>query len=377
MNQADRVSFSLQIVSAPLNIANVQSAQAQLSKVVEQSQALDTAHANLISPITLLINGYQNELKYIDGNIRTEIAEQNIVDAANKKLENYFFPNSPSVSVPSLSALGNVWAQMVPYALNFAIGKNYSESHSTIVSEVAQINTVLPLLISDLGGLLDDAIDDLILIVTNEKNAILTSDTNTTNATQNSTAVTNANAALTQLNGWVSHSVSNNTLHTYLQSTRLPFLTTRASQINAILGSISQNVTNGNISSSSGLYGQRYGVISLRLHMLTGSLTALNGLSIASNAQSTTVSSLQNSVTTYSSMVPTSILSSPASGTAIIFASDTSFLSEGDTVYLVSDTQPEIQRAIKSINGTAVTLNDIVPAKYRPSDNARIYKDLT
>jgi hypothetical protein len=77
------------------------------------------------------------------------------------------------------------------------------------------------------------------------------------------------------------------------------------------------------------------------------------------------------------SVVPTTLLAAPGNGTKIANVVDASFYSPGDIVYLTADNQQEIQRSIESITNNMVILNDIVPAKFRPVDHARMYKDLT
>jgi hypothetical protein len=157
---------------------------------------------------------------------------------------------------------------------------------------------------------------------------------------------------------------------------RLTFIGTRVSQLSTVLGSIVQDVSTGAITSSSGLYGQRYSFINLRLNTLGGSLTQLaqlNGASVAQDGIKTTLIDTKN---IYESVLRASKFGAPANGTPIVHLVDTSFLSAGDTVYVASQGQEELLRAVKSVNGNAVTLNDIVPQKYRTTDNARLYKVL-
>src|SRR6185369_9395356 len=60
------------------------------------------------------------------------------------------------------------------------------------------------------------------------------------------------------------HSTQLSALSTALSS-RSSFVTTRISQLDTNLGTIVQDVSTGDLTSSSGLYGQRYGFLSLRL----------------------------------------------------------------------------------------------------------------
>lgn len=460
LSQQDRLAFSLSIVSGPAKIATVQTAKAQVSSVQAQFQSLDTANNNLFIPVNTLINTYQLECAALDGNVRTTIVEQDIQDAANRKLQNHFFPNDTSTVVPSLSALHNIWSKLVPYALGYGIGKSYTETYGTQTKESDLINTALSLISSatayqDIentsgqhatqgqaahcsnnayddqttceanGGTwfpsttdsissypvvvtlktnLVNAINAVVSFLGTEVSHIVTNDKDTTRQTQNNTAIANINSTfLPALSTWLAypdfnpvpgsvttyaafyaynsallaptklHSTQLAVLSTALNN-RLTFLTTRTSQVLANLGSVAQDVNTGNVTPT-GLYGQRYGMLSLRLHALTGSLTQLTNLNTAVSAQDATISGIQNNSATYATIIPSSLFQAPANGTNLIHVVDSSFLNPGDAVYVASDTQEELQRAVKSVNGTAVTLNDIVPAKYRPNENGRIYKD--
>lgn len=172
------------------------------------------------------------------------------------------------------------------------------------------------------------------------------------------------------------HSTQLSALQTAL-NTRTAYLSTRNGQLNTILGTITQNLTNGSITSGSGLYLKRYNFLLLRLDALAGSASQLVNLQNGTTAQDSIKASILSTKATYSSILPTSLLSAPSNGTAYLNLVDASSFSAGNSVYIVSDTQEEIQRAIKSISGNVVVLNEGIPAKYLPSDNARLYKDLT
>lgn len=169
------------------------------------------------------------------------------------------------------------------------------------------------------------------------------------------------------------HSTQLTALSTAL-SNRLSYITTRVSNLDTILGSISQNITTG-IVTGSGLYFKRYNLVSLRLNALGGSLIQLTGMQTARGAQE---SIKQNTITnkaTYLAVLPTSALKANANGTAMINVLDPSLFSVGDPVWLYAEKQEELIRAVKAIDGDRITLNDQVPAKYRVADKARIYKE--
>lgn len=437
LSKDDRIAFSLKIVSADSQIKALDAAKAQLTGELDKLQKLDTANMNLFTPVNTLVNGYQNEFQYIDGNVRTVIVEQDIIDSANKKIRNHFFPNDTATSVPSLSALNNIWPRVKPFALGYGIGKNYGETYGSVDNENAQItlalgyitsagsytnieltsgqqcvmtpvpNTIQPYpAVQTLKTNLVTAINTLKAALLLEVAAITTNDTNVPRQTQNNAAISNINTVIVPaLNTWLAY-VDFNTAHgqttcagfnaynsnllapTKLHSTQLAalqsallarqtFLSTRTGQLTTNLGTIVQDVNTGELTSSTGFYGQRYGFLSLRLNALGGSLTQLAGLQAASGAQDSIKANILENKATYLSILPTSILKAPGNGTAMITLTDTSLFAVGDSVWVIAEGQEELQRAIKSIVGDLITLNDVIPAKYRVSEYARIYKDLT
>lgn len=438
ISQADRIAFSSYQVFAPVQIKGILMAQDNLQKQIDKSQALDTANDNLFLPSNAMINQYQPEFNNIDGNGRTTITEQDIIDSANKKLQNHFFPNDTTQTVPSLAALGNVWPYLNPFALSYAIGKNYVESYSPVTpNENSEILLIQGYVAEALGSytniekttgqhsvgaavpiqtfaLVQTLSTNILAAVNGWKTALLAQaaaisaivDSNTTNQANNAAALNNINnVIIPAINTWLAYPAFNplpgGTLGaafnatdptplapTRLHSTelaalnsallaRVSFKSTRISQLNALLGSITQDLTNGNILTSNGFYGQRYSFLTLRLNALNGSLTILASLQAASGAQTDIISNIQSTAATYYSVLPTTAFQSNANGTQFISLVDVSFLSPGDFVYIMADDQVELQRVIKTVLGNAITLNDIVPAKYTKSNNVRLYKDLT
>lgn len=460
--QADRISFSLQIVQAAPKIAGLMTAQTQLNAVAAQIQSLDQANANLFSPVNTLINGYHGEIQNLDGNGRSSITEQDIQDSGNKKLQNHFFPNDTTATVPSLSSAHNVWTKVKPYALTYAIGKNYSEAFPTVTNETTLITSITALITSasstqaienvsgqhavqggtcSISGHTDQAscvaasgtwtpnssldtissfptvvtlktnlaaaVTSLIALLNQELASIPTNDPDSTNNTQNTAARTNVSGViLPALNAWLANPDFNpvpGTVTTFaafyafnpvllaptklyapqlaiLQSalnSRSTFITTRISQVAGILGTIVQDLSTGELTSSTGLYGKRYSYLVLRLNALGGSLTQLLGLQTAGGAQTSVITGIQDSTKTYSGILPTSLLKANGSGSTTINLVDSSFLSAGDTVYVFAEGQEEIQRAVKSAANGLVVLNDVVPAKYSTGSSARLYKDLS
>ena len=437
-SQADRISFSSYEVTAPATIAGVMAAQSAVAAQQTKAQATDTANTNLFNPVNVLVNQYQAEFNNIDGNARTTIAEQDIVDAANKKLQNDFFPNDTTQAVPSLSALHNIWPYLNPFALSFAIGKNYLEVYPTNASnEDANIATIQGIFTSlaantdienTTGQKADTVLSNPIVtftalqtLSTNLNAAValwktalqaqataigLIVDSNATNTANNAAALNNINNVIlpaiaafqalptfTPMPGSTTGTAFNATNpatltpHPQLYSVNLAtftaavtaraaFVATRTAQLNTVLGTIAQDTTTGNVTSSSGLYGKRYGFLVLRLNALNGSLTVLASFMTASSAQTNIIANIKSTAATYYTIIPTSGFSANANGTPFISLTDVSFINPGDSVYVMADNQVELSMAIKTIVGNAVTLNDVVPAKYTIAANVRLYKDL-
>lgn len=440
LSPSDRITFSLKIVSADGDIAVFQKAKVQVQASVDAFQKLDDANAGLFSPVNLKVNAYQGEIQLLDGMQRSVITEQDIQDSGNLTLQNHFFPNDTSVVVPSLSATHNVWVKTKPFALTFAIGKTYVETYPTIQKEGDIISSILGYITSAASNLdienttgqhvvtavpplpptgSIETYDAVVTLKTDTVNAvnalktfligevatIVTNDKNVIIQAQNNAAINNINnVIIPALNTWLAYPDFNpvpggtnpNDFNTYnpalLAPTKLysvqlsalqtalnnrsSFITTRIPQIQAVLGGISQDINTGEVTGT-GLYMQRYGFLLLRLDRLTGSLSQLTSAKAAGGAQDSIISSLAQNKQTYLSILPTALLLASGNDTSDVQIQDASFLAPGDTVYVIAEGQNELQRAVKSINGTRVTLNDIVPAKYKTQNKLRLYKDLT
>ena len=458
LSKDDRIAFSLKIVKTDKEIIGLQKSKIGIQSQQDSFAKLDAANKRLFDPINTVVNSYQLELNYLTGQTHTTITEDDIQNAAKKIIRNYFFPNDPLTSVPSLSASNNVWIKLRPFALNFALGKNYSESYTATTKEQDLINDALAFIsnassYTDIqntsgqhcsaggtcsnpsytdqptcvlnGGIwtpgsdaiisfpevqtlktdLVNTINSLKALLLAEVAIIVTDDADSGRQAQNNAAINDINnAIIPALDSWLAyadfntahgqttcagfnsynanllaptklHSTELSALQTAL-NTRLTFDSTRLGQLNTYLGTIAQDITTGEITSSSGFYGQRYSFLILRLDTLSGSLIRLQGMNSQVSAQDSLIQDLIDTRNIYETVVRASLFSAPASGTSILHLKDASFLSQGDTVYVMAEGQEELLRAVKSINGNAVTLNDIIPSKYRPNEFGRLYKVL-
>lgn len=458
LSPADRAAFSLFIVSSAEQIAGLQKAKQQLAAEVVKAQKLDDANKNLLDPATASVTAYQSEMNALDGNLRTVVLEQNVQDAAKKILQNYFFPNDTTITVPDLAANHNIWIQPNPFANSYAIGKNYTEGYGSTTKEGNLVSAVLGYItaagshtdiqnttgescntstgtcsismytdqttceansgvwtpgadviandpaIQTLKTNIVAAVNTLKTFLIAEAALIVTNDP--ANQTINQAAIDNINNVIVPaLNTWLGY-VDFNTAHgqstcagfnaynsnllapTKLHSVQLSalqsaltarntFVATRTGQLNTILGSITQDLTNGNITASSGLYGKRYGFLALRLNIFGGSLSKVVSLNASNGAQDAIIGNIQGTKSTYMGLIPTSLFKAPGNGTSSITVIDPSSFAAGDAVYILAEGQDELQRAVKSVSGNTIILNDVIPAKYRPAEKARLYKDLT
>jgi len=162
---------------------------------------------------------------------------------------------------------------------------------------------------------------------------------------------------------------------------RQSFITTRLSQITTALGGTSSNALSqsGNTYSTSSAgnpYYNRYKWLNIRINRMTGSLRRY----YSSNDAKGAVDQMKNDnlaiKAEYAAYFNTKAVIFN-DGSDIIHVKDTTGLSNGNTVTVVSETQPEITRTISQLMGTTqVKLNAPVPETYTIADIARVFKTL-
>lgn len=455
LSQEDRVAISKKLVDIPKEDATSADNKSKLQESKVKAQKQDDANKNLMDAKTVLINGYQNELKRIDGLDKTEILEQDVINSAQMVLGNFFSPNQTNVPTPALPQ--GVWKNFIPYSGNKAIGKKYDETNTVIQKEqdiIAAINALIttmesyasigrstgqycnaggscsiPIHLTQIactgaGGVwtvgpdvisnnpaIQATATSLITEVNNWKAflqattpVIITTDTDTGRQTQNNTSIADVANAIAQIDIWLAYATFNTShgqttcagFNSYnvnlLPATkfrvgelsvlkneitaRTAFIPTRVSQLNTNLGSVVQDLSTGNITSSSGFYGDRMSILNLRLNLMNGSLRKVEGLKLGEKAQDEAVNSNANATSVYGSVMKVSAFRAPATGIATIHVKDATGFSVSNSVYVISDTQAEIPATIVAISGNAITLSVNIPSKYRQNENARIYKEL-
>lgn len=160
---------------------------------------------------------------------------------------------------------------------------------------------------------------------------------------------------------------------------RASFISTRLSQLTGsnYLGSITQDLSSGTINSVTGLYGNRFLYIDMRINLVEGTLAKVIGLETAETAQEQSKQAKEIARQGLSGVMYVSKLSAPALGTKFVNVEDASGFSTGDRVYFYADQQQELSGSIVSITNNRIELTFNVPAKYTTDNNSRIYKILS
>jgi hypothetical protein len=239
--------------------------------------------------------------------------------------------------------------------------------------------------------------------LTNSIPFINTTDTDGTRQPQNVTSLADINNAIAVIDAWLAATTFDtghgqttcsgfNSYNPFLLSAtkyrtdtfnnlkaeitaRLSYITVRTSELNSNLGSVIQS-SNGQITASAGLYGERFPFINLRLNLMSGTLKKLEGLKLGQRAQDEAISFNSQAASAYGSVMFTSLLAAPSTGGDYIHLKDASGLDVGDSIYIVANEQQEVTLTIISKSGNMIQLNQSVSQKYRVDNLSRVYKIL-
>lgn len=157
---------------------------------------------------------------------------------------------------------------------------------------------------------------------------------------------------------------------------RTAYVSTRISQIGTNLGTVTQDFNTGEITGGTGFYGKRFRFIDMRLNGMAGSLTKLKGIQRGQGAQDSLKASNDSAALALTSIITASQFRAPATGSSTVHVLDGSGFSGGDSAFVVSDTQSEIEVTIQSVDGNRIVLDRSIPEKYRHTEGARLYKVL-
>jgi len=141
LTQAQRIELSKKVIEIPEQNQALAGIKNNIENEKVKQENIDNSNKSFMDEVTVHINAYQNEIKLLDGNDRTELLEQDMVDAANKIKQNFFFPNDVQVPLPNVP--DGVWKFLVPFSGSKAIGLDYTEAFpSTITKEQDKIDAI-------------------------------------------------------------------------------------------------------------------------------------------------------------------------------------------------------------------------------------------
>lgn len=427
LNQQDRISISKKVVQIPkeIEVAN----QSKATILAEQQKALDLDNANkeIFNQRNFLVTGYQAELDRLDGILRYNLVEQNIVDSAKRTLGNFFFPNQTNVPTPSIP--DGVWKFLNPFTNNLILGKAYNETFGTTVKEQDRIDVVnstiatietftaiqrstgqscaMDIIMNDpvvqaAGTAVINAVTAWRAFLVGTDAVIITTDPDPTRHAQNLAAKADIANAIAIIDYWLAlpdydtnHGQTTcagfNAYNVFLlnptkfradeldkikneATARTAFIAIRVGQITTNLGTVVQNFTTGAVTSYTGLYGERYLTINLRINAVSGSLTKYFALFNSSSAQDNIIDSALANQAAYDLVLRVSKFRSPSIGSNKIHVLSTMGFAVSNSIYVVADDQTEISTIITAISGNMVELATTIPAKYTTGNFARLYK---
>lgn len=127
LNKQDRIKISSRLAGIEDEISQADALAEAGDQIIIDAQNADSPNQKLLEERSLLINSYQAEALYLDGNERTELTNSIMEDSAKRLLGNSFFPNDTNSTIPSLS--DNIWKSLIPYSKTHAIGRDRLESY--------------------------------------------------------------------------------------------------------------------------------------------------------------------------------------------------------------------------------------------------------
>jgi hypothetical protein len=433
LSKENRITMSKKIVEIPEANATVDGVIDQILAQRDEAIKNDSVNKELQQPYTDIINKYQPEFNYLDGNKRTELTETIMDNAAKGVNRNGFFLADPEFPIPSVPS--GVWPFFSPMAFTWAIGKNNAEQYpvepsgeqpaiNTINNLIAQIETFAvsaratgtfcltvsnptptpptittqepEVAIQNLLNQLKNQVNIWENSLNAQKAAIPLDETVTTRLAQNQAAYDVLDPTITLIDSWQAipdwasgscplseswGSYSNSKLNPnalqILKDTityRQPLINNRVSELNSYFGTVVQNLTTGEITSFSGWYGERYLIIDSRLNMLSGSANGKYGAEKAIETQNQIKAGNNLAAAAYGLNMKATLATAPGLDTNYLNTQDASEFNVGDRVYVVADKQEELSGSIEEKVGNRVKLTFKVPKKYTLANYTRLYK---
>ena len=361
---------------------------------------MPTPYTNFVPKIVDAVNGYTNSTT------NDAVYEQNLMTGLQALIA-YLLSGAGSASESTVTpiAAGPITGLVlsVSSATGFAVNNivsivNGSDSgvyKVTAVSMAMMANTitvdsVVPVSNAITGGIISNSVPSIETSIhtnitfwqtkLNTQIAELTAqnDSRSPQSSENATALSNVNAALIPVNAWLASPDYTSGGLSPISSeitVRIAFIPTRITQIVTALGSVSQvgEVISGVAGSS---YFQRYTWLNIRINRVSGSARRYFDADLGIGTLGTLAANNTQVQDQYSNYFVTKAITFIDS-TPIIQVSDLASLAQGDAVTVLSETQPEIQRAIIQLMGTTqIQLDQPIPNTYTTDDKVRLYKTL-
>jgi hypothetical protein len=433
LSKEDRVTMSKKIVEVPEANAVIDGVILQILAQRDEAIKNDNVNMALQQPYTDIINKYQPEYNYLDGNKRTELTEDTMNDAAKGVIGNGFFLADPQAAIPSVPT--GIWTFFSPMAFTWAIGKNQSEQYpveplgeiptiNTINNLIAQIETfsvsaratgtfclVTPnptpppptittqepeVNIQALLNQLKNAVTNWKNSLNAQKSVIPLDEQVVTRLAQNQAAYDVLDPTITLIESWqiiqdwasgscplseswgsYANSKLNPNALQIIKDTilyRQPLIDGRINELISYFGTINQNPTTGILEGYSGWYGERYLIIDSRINMLSGSANGKYGAEKAIETQNQIKAGNELTGAAYSLNMVATLATAPGLDTNYLNVQDASGFNVGDRVYVVADKQEELSGSVEVKEGNRVKLTFKVPKKYTLGNYTRIYK---
>lgn len=155
-------------------------------------------------------------------------------------------------------------------------------------------------------------------------------------------------------------------------SARVSFISTRTAQIEAALGSATQDSEGG--IGGTGVYRDRFERISLMINSTDGPLFQFYASDASQNASRQNIRNTKQKAKTFASGVFTSVLTENPTGTNIIVVKNAGNFSIGDTIVLTAPGLDDLVAEITNISGNEIELSKEISQDYNIEANSSIAK---
>ena len=428
LTKQQRIEITAKIVNTKDEVALIDQTISQVQEQTQKLLEVDQFNKSLLDKTTAKITPYQDEGRALTGRDYTNLLEQDIINAGNRTIGNFFFPNENSVPLPSTP--DGVWKNYSPSHYSYSVGKNKLEVYSFIANNESTNNSGS---LQDIADLLlqpeqntvsgnrcitgtpptpDSIVPDTVVralidsLKLKVENTLLNLNDQLAALNANSDTDPNINIAKTNIQNYIpllqewldlpdyvtipagtclifnSFNVNTlplskgrfselNKLDTALRARDLE-ITTRSNQIDTKLGTVTQD-PKGNILTSTGFYGERAVALNIRLNAIGGSLTVFlqNGLGVEALGEQKKIALDTESFLRQTLEV--SELTAHANGTGFLFLSTPTNFNVGQNVFVCANDQDEIPVKILEKTSTYIRVEPSISPKYKITNKTRVY----